>query len=344
MGGQVGWVPDHVPEVLVAGRYYADVIFRGLSGSVVGGTEVFADGLDLLPGGAFTPAMALRRLGHRVLWAADFGTDVFSQLVLSAARVEGLDETCFRHHPGPLRSVSVALSGSGDRALISYQDAVDERPLALLVREYRPRVLLLPLLRFDAATRAGLRVARRCGTEVFMDCQDVAGTVRDPMVRDTLALVDVFAPNAAEALRLTATTQLDEALEILTGLVDTVIIKRGASGAVAVAHGLRCDVPAIPLEVVDTTGAGDCFNVGFLHARLAGGSLLDCVTAAVACGGRACSGSGSSAAPDPVELRRWSARVPPGRVASYLPRELATRHDVRGRGAGSSATTSEGPL
>src|SRR5438270_11758255 len=62
-------------EVLVVGAYFADLIFRDLSRPVLSGTEVFARGFSLLPGGAFTLAMAMRRLGHDVVWATDFGND-----------------------------------------------------------------------------------------------------------------------------------------------------------------------------------------------------------------------------------------------------------------------------
>lgn len=79
--------------------------------------------------GAFTFAMALQRLGYDVVWCTDFGTDEFSAWMLAAARAEGLDESGFRHHPVPLRSVTVALSSTDDRSMISYRDPVDPRPL-----------------------------------------------------------------------------------------------------------------------------------------------------------------------------------------------------------------------
>jgi sugar/nucleoside kinase (ribokinase family) len=108
-------IPSPGREVLVVGAYFVDLIFRDLSRPVLSGTEVFAGGFSLLPGGAFTLAMAMRRLGHDVVWATDFGNDAFSQQVLSGARAEGLDETGFRHHPIPLRSVTVALRASHQR-------------------------------------------------------------------------------------------------------------------------------------------------------------------------------------------------------------------------------------
>jgi CheY-like chemotaxis protein len=108
--------------VLVTGPWLADMIFRGLSRPTLPGTEVFAEEFSLLPGGAFTLAMALHRLGHEVVWATDFGNDLFSQHVLSVARAEGLNEIGFRHHRIPLRSLTVVFSYPSDRAMTTYQD------------------------------------------------------------------------------------------------------------------------------------------------------------------------------------------------------------------------------
>ncbi|MEV6977301.1 carbohydrate kinase family protein [Kitasatospora sp. NPDC093806] len=292
-------------EVLVAGAYFADLVFRGLAEPLRPGGEVFAAGFDLVPGGAYNAAMALHRLGRAVVWATDFGTDPFSAQVLAAARREGLDERGFRHHPGAVRSVTAALSGPDGRTMISYQDAVDEQPLVPLVRAHRPRVLLLPQLRYDATALAALRVARELGTLVVMDCQDVPVTLDSPGVRETLTLVDVFAPNEVEALRLTGAATVDEALAELGGLAGTVVVKRGAEGAAAVRDGKRQDRPAPSVDALDTTGAGDCFNAGLVHGLLAGRELTHCLALAVACGAIATTGPGSSAAPTADELSGW---------------------------------------
>jgi sugar/nucleoside kinase (ribokinase family) len=307
---QIAGAPSRRREVLVFGAYFADLVFQELPERVSPGREVFAEGFSMMPGGAFTPAMALHRLGHDVVWAADFGDDVFSKHVLAAARAEGLDESGFRHHPFALRRVTVALSSRGDRALVSYQDPVCPRSLSVLLREYRPRVAMLTELQYGTGVLAALRMAHQIGSLVFMDCQDVPGSLDTPLVRETLAEVDVFAPNADEALRLTGTGTVDDALDMLTGLVQTVVIKRGSAGATAFQAGTRCDIDAVKVAAVDTTGAGDCFNAGFVHARLAGRQIWQCLAAAVACGAVAVTAPGSSAAPDEAGLESWLSRVP----------------------------------
>ncbi|MFC9929553.1 carbohydrate kinase family protein [Streptomyces sp. NPDC127190] len=296
---------DAGESVLVVGAYSVDLVFRELTGPVASGSEVWAGGLGMVPGGAFTPAMGMRRLGREVVWAADFGTDVFSREVLAAARAEGIDERGFRHHAGPVRNVTVALSQPQDRAMIAYEDPVARRSLAELVDTFRPALLVLPFLQYGPEVGAALDAASRHGTRVFMDCQDYAGHVGMPAVREVLEKVDVFAPNEPEALRITGAAGVREALDVLAGLVPTVVVKRGGAGAVAASGGLRVARGAPDVHVVDTTGAGDCFNAGFLHRWLDDAPLADCLAAGIACGTASVTAPGSSAALDANGLREW---------------------------------------
>ena len=299
------------PLVLVAGAYSVDLVFRNLAGPVAFGSEVWAQTLGMVPGGAFTLAMGLRRLGRAVVWAADFGSDVFSQETLAAARAEGLDERGFRHHVQPVRNVTVVLTNPQDRAMIAYEDPVTPRPLEELIATYRPAVVMLPYLQYGPEVSTALDVAARHGTQVFMDCQDYAGQLGMPDVHKVLSQVQVFAPNETEALRITGAASVEEALDVLADLVPTVVIKRGSNGAVAAENG-QCAIQAsLPVRVVDTTGAGDCFNVGFLHQRLEGGSLTECLAAGVACGAAATTGAGSSAALNEAGLKMWLSRLVP---------------------------------
>ncbi|MFJ7276982.1 carbohydrate kinase family protein [Kitasatospora sp. NPDC098663] len=312
-------------EVLVAGAYFVDLVFHGLERPVLPGTEVFADGFGLVPGGAYTLAMALHRLGRQVVWSVDFGADPFSAHVLSCVRQEGLDETAFRHHPFPLRSLTVALSSGDDRAMVSFQDPIDPEPLVPLLRRFRPRVLMFPQLRWDDETATAVRTARQIGTLVVMDCHDTSATLDDPAVRDVLALVDVFTPNDGEALRLTGAGDLDDGIAALSRLVPTLVVTRGAHGATVVRNGERHDTQAVlQAGAIDPTAAGDCFNAGLVHGLLDGWSLPDCLAVAAACGAAATTGPGSSAALHAGELDR---RL--GRSLQRRPRPNPTDNSMR---------------
>jgi sugar/nucleoside kinase (ribokinase family) len=121
-------------------------------------------------------------------------------------------------------------------------------------------------------------------------------------VSEAVARVDVFGPNESEALRLTGASTVEAALEQLGELAPVVVIKCGARGALARAGGQTWGSPALPVEVRDTTGAGDCFNAGFLYGHLSGHDLAGCLRCGNICGGLATVSRGNGALPTAAEV------------------------------------------
>ena len=291
-------------DIILPGTYFCDLVFTGLSGMPSLGKEIFGNGFDILPGGTFNTALALHRLGLRTGWAADFGNDFFSQIVLRAARREGLDGSLFRMHDFPLRSVTASLSYPEDRAFISFMDPMEARLPAEEVRQYKPRCLLLPWLVYDEDAIRLIQLARQQGTFVYMDSQSNEATLQDAGVVEAIRSVDVFAPNATEAQRLTGKGPVEEALACLAELAPLVLIKLGKDGVIARQGKQVVRAPAIKVAVVDTTGAGDCFNAGFLYGYLNGKPLEACLRYGNLCGGLSTTARGCMAAPTARQVER----------------------------------------
>lgn len=300
-------------DVILPGSYFCDLIFTGLPSLPVLGKEIFGDGFDILPGGTYNTAFALHRLGLKPGWVTDFGSDFFSQFVLRAARKAGLDDALFRFHDFPLQSVSAALSFPQDRAFISYIDPYDP-PLPIAeVLQFKPPCLLVPFLCTGGEATTLFATARQQGTWIYMDCQATEKTLDDGDVCQAIRSVDIFAPNAREAMHLTGENTVEGALDCLSELAPLVIIKQGSEGVIArFAHDLETgsgnrqtlSVPAIPVKVVDTTGAGDCFNAGFIYARIKGRPITACLQAGNLCGGLSTTARGCQAAPTARDLEK----------------------------------------
>ena len=91
-------------------------------------------------------------------------------------------------------------------------------------------------------------------------------------------VVDLLFANEDEALHLTGRADLDNALGELSGKVKTLVVTRGAAGAIGIDEGSRVEIGAVPVErIVDTTGAGDLFAAGFVTARCRGHALGRCL-------------------------------------------------------------------
>jgi sugar/nucleoside kinase (ribokinase family) len=115
--------------------------------------------------------------------------------------------------------------------------------------------------------------------------------------------VDLLFMNDHEALQLTAEHDLDRAIDVLSKKVGTLIVTRGAKGALGHQDGATIEIAAAPVEqVVDTTGAGDLFAAGFLAARCRGRNLRGCLETGAACAAEIISHFGARPEADLREL------------------------------------------
>lgn len=292
-------------DVLLAGVYFVDLIFTGLPGMPALGREIFGTGFDLLPGGTFNIAIAMHRLGLKVGWQCDFGGDFFSQFVLDAARDAGLDERYFRIQDGPLRNLTVSLSFAEDRAFVTYADQFAPPEVPDLAGAGPARCVLLPVFyhRPDLLTLSAQ--LHRQGGLLFMDCAQIDVTLETPGVVEALRAVDIFAPNETEALQMTGAPTVGAALDQLAELTPLIVLKQGAGGATARRGAESVHVPALTgLHVVDTTGAGDCFNAGFLCGYLRGEPLVRCLQLGNVVGGLSTGARGTLSVPTLAEAEK----------------------------------------
>jgi sugar/nucleoside kinase (ribokinase family) len=258
-----------------------DLIFAGLPKLPELGVEIVASDFAMTPGGAYISAVTMHRLGLRVAWAADFGSDEFSQMVLSHARQEGLDQSFFVIHDRPLRYVTTAISYPHERAFIAYYDPAPQHSAgfrAITSTSASVEMVYLCGLYHGPAFKAGQTLIKAKNMKLAMDgnSPDLV-TFQNPEVQEVISSLDIFMPNVQEVQRLTGEVDINTGISKLTALCPLVVLKQGPLGATAYSQGKSIHSPSIPVHPVDTTGAGDCFNAAFLKAMFMGLSLEECL-------------------------------------------------------------------
>jgi len=285
-------------DVLVVGDANPDLVLRGDVVPRFGQAEQLLDAADLvLAGSAGIVAAGTARLGLRTALVAHVGRDLFGQLVVSALAERGVDVTGLHVEDDVPTGLSVVLSAPDDRAILTRlgaltrldPDAVGDDLLARARHVHVASWFLLPGL---AARGAGLLArARAAGCTTSLD------TNWDPArrwagVREALAVTDVLLPNEAELVALAGALEddarapagPDAAAHRLQAAGPDVAAKAGAAGAVGWDAAGRHTAPGVSVDVVDTTGAGDCFDAGFIAARLDGRPFAECLRWAAVCG------------------------------------------------------------
>lgn len=266
-------------DVFLVGSYSLDLIFTGLPHLPQLGMDTIGTGFDFLPGESYTSAVAMKRLGLQVAWAADFGNDPISSLVLEFIRREQLDESFFVHHDRPYRRVSAAASFPDERGFMTYYDP-DPSVLAGIkyLLAVKAKAVYIPGIISGAMISTAARALKLKKMKIIMDGNANTGeSIQYPALQDTLRQVDVLLPNAREAQMVTGEPDLEKAMRILNQYCKLVVLKDGKNGAFACQRGKILHVPALSVDPVDTTGAGDCFSAGFTAAWLAEKPVEECL-------------------------------------------------------------------
>lgn len=273
--------------MLSTGRLYCDLVFRGLDAMPRLGEERFADEVAVVPGGGgFITAAHLVGLGRAAALLARLGEDPFSQSLLPALEGSGVDLAFLERAADAGPQLTVAMVQDGERAFLSRR-AGSARPATLptALGDVRARHLHIAEFATLAEIPPLVTDARHHGLTVSLDPSWDDTLIRSPDLVARCNGVDVFLPNASEARAIAACDDLDEAGRRLARHFSLVAIKDGGAGA-RLYQGNEClTLPAAPCQaVLDTTGAGDAFNAGFLAAWLAGRMPERALAEGIACG------------------------------------------------------------
>ena len=303
-------------DLVVIGDCNADLVVRG--GDVVprfGQAEHVVDEMQLTIGGSGgICAAGAARLGLRVAMAGLLGDDMLGRFMRESLTARGVDVSAVRADPHRPTGLSIHLVRGDDRAILTHpgtvtglraemvDDGVVTSARHVHVSSYFLQSGLWPGL------PALLARARAAGAAISIDPNWDPGGGWDAGLAGLYGVVDFLLPNAEEAVALARARAADgrelagpeEAARMLAEAGPAVVVKAGADGALAAAPGgQRAQVPAVPVEVEDSVGAGDSFDAGFLAATLWGWETPAALALGAACGAlstRAAGGTGAQPA------------------------------------------------
>lgn len=299
-------------DLLVLGELNIDLILTGDATPVWGQYEKLVDDARLVPGGSsMIFACGAARLGLRTAYVGVVGDDVFGRFMREHLENSGIDTQFVVTDPDIRTGATIHLTRpDGDRALLTYLGSIaalraEQIDPALLART---RYVHAGSYFLQYALQPGLpalfRQARAAGARTSLDTNwDPAGGW-DSGLAAVLAETDIFLPNQAEAELIARVDDIERALALLAEQVPTVAIKIGADGALVGSGTQRITVRPPQVEPVDTTGAGDSFDAGFIAAHARGLALRECAAVAVACGSLSTRAVGGTAA-QPTWEEAW---------------------------------------
>jgi ribokinase len=290
--------------VAVVGSLNLDLVVRvprlpGPGETVVGG-DVFRN-----PGGkGANQAVAAARLGRAVAMIGCVGDDPAGRELLGSLQADGVDTARVRVVDGvPSGAAFITVNQDGENQIVVSPganarltaDDVDAAGAAL-------RAAAVTLLQLEIPLEAVAAAARTAGGRVVLNPAPVRA-----LPEGLLGQVHVLVPNRVELAQLAgapAPATVEEAAGLAGGLpARAVVVTLGAHGALVVEDGRSSHVPAVPVQPVDTTAAGDAFCGGLADALAGGATLQDAARWAVRVAAAACMREGAQASlPTPGEV------------------------------------------
>jgi sugar/nucleoside kinase (ribokinase family) len=269
-------------DVAIAGEINLDLILYGLPAQMPLERELLASDFRVTLGSSSAiVAHNLASLGSRVSFTTMVGHDEFGRIALERLAASGVDTSRTIHSSSSATGVTLLLPHSDERHILTYPGAIAELTVEALDFDQltQARHVHLSSLYLQRGLHEGLQQLfarlKRAGLSISLDTNDDPEDRWGAPLDEVLPYVDVFLPSESEICRIAGTGDLDEAIGNLASRVPAIVVKRGSKGSRVHQQGRSIDVPATPVMPIDTIGAGDSFDAGFLYAWLAGRSLVN---------------------------------------------------------------------
>ncbi len=273
-------------DVMVVGELNVDLILNKLNKPPQLGKEQIADEMTLTLGSSTAIYAAnSNSLGLDVAFCGKVGTDQFGTLVMNALADKGVNTDYVITDDQLKTGATVIFRYDNDRMMVTHPGAmnhmtVPEVPDELFEKSghiHTSAIFLQPRIKKDLLPL--FRKAKAFGLTTSMDTQWDPQEEWDLDFEHLLPLLDFFLPNDQELLQLTGASDVDGALEQLSGYDTCIVVKCGERGAVMQKDGTKHAIPAYDVsdDFVDAVGAGDSFNAGFIHGFVQGKPLKECL-------------------------------------------------------------------
>jgi len=288
-------------DITIAGEINLDLILYGLPEQMPMERELLASDFAITLGSSSAIlAHNLAALGTKVGFVTKVGDDSFGTIAMDYLRERGVDLASVR--TGVKSGVTLVLPHESHRHMLTYPGTISELRFEDLdldylasARHFHLSSLFLQLELLPDVPELFRRM-KASGLTTSLDTNDDPDDRWDGNLEKVLPHVDILLPNQREAMKMAGVDDIETALVRLAEKVETVVIKLGASGAVAIHGGRRFSAPAIPVTVVDAVGAGDSFDAGFLHEFLRGSDITSCLAYGNLCGALSATGRGGTEA------------------------------------------------
>ncbi len=274
-------------DVSIAGEINLDLILYGLAELIPVEREILATDFQCTLGGSSSiVAHNLASLGASVGFATRLGKDEFGRIALERMAESGADLSAVVYaEDSTSTGVTVLLHHGAKRRILTYPGTMSGMSRADLNFDYlaSAKHFHLSSLFLQKALAPDLpalfRDLKQAGLTISLDTNDDPDDEWDGVLHEVLPYLDLLLPNADEVCRIARRDTVEDALLALSSRVPCIAAKCGPAGALLQTGNKLTRIPPIQVTPIDTIGAGDSFDAGFLYGYVRGADPADCAAA-----------------------------------------------------------------
>lgn len=272
-------------DILVVGDLNVDLIMNKINKMPQIGKEQRADEMHLTMGGSTAIfACNISKLGTKTGFMCKLGQDSFGRFLIQKIKESKVGTEYIIVDPDLSTGATIIFFIENDRMMVTYPgamehlsaDEISDEILNSVRHIHTSAIFFQPLLKKGLADL--FERARKLGLSTSMDTQWDPEENWNLDLEEILPHLDFFLPNEDEFLRLTGEPDLESALQSVAHHETCFVIKRSKNGALMYQNNDKTTVKSLPVtNIIDSIGAGDSFNAGFIHAFLDGKNTRTCL-------------------------------------------------------------------
>ena len=302
-------------DVYVMGDINIDLVVPGVDRLPPMGSEMVIPAMPtFVGGGAALFAMGAAKLGMKTVFQGSVGRDLYGAFIRQEIRKAGVDDALLMDDDERATGITICFTGPLDRCFVTCAGTNDRLSLKNLNLNEVRKARHIHLTGYQGASnheeyrQALMRIRELGDVTVSMDVGwDPTGRWPEA-ITELFPLIDVMMMNETECLHYMRCRNAAEGAACIAASAGIAVVKLGRHGSIACREDKIAEASSFNVQAVDTTGAGDSFNAGFISAFLQGRSLEACLVTGNACGALSVTAMGGNTAfPTAVQLQQFLA-------------------------------------
>lgn len=290
-------------DVYVYGDVNIDLILPGVDQIPPAGQEWETPVMETMPGGgAALFTLGLGKLGLHPVFKGSVGNDCYGKYLMEEFQQRNIDASLLKMEENIGTGISISFTNEKDRSFLTYRGTngnidisnIDIKEVALAKHihvtgyagssNHTQYLKLLKQIKEETETTISFDVGWDDTGEWYQE------------IYKLFPYIDVLFMNETESIHYSRKETAKEAALDFTRHCKLAVIKLGKKGSLAVSNGACYELEGFKVTAIDTTGAGDSFNAGYVYGFIKGAPIEDCLRYGNGCGALSCTGLGGNTA------------------------------------------------